>query len=122
MAKHSVALIDDHHLMRSGLVNMINGMGDYEVVQEFANGKEFVDALRTTTAPAIAIVDLNMPVMDGYETITWLTPHAPTRVVDAGRLPFGPGDEIRHRPHRNLRSDDQHEAVGREIRRPAASS
>ncbi|MBK6369449.1 MAG: response regulator transcription factor [Flavobacteriales bacterium] len=78
MAKHSVALIDDHHLMRSGLVNMINGMGDYEVVQEFANGKEFVDALRTTTAPAIAIVDLNMPVMDGYETITWLTTHAPT--------------------------------------------
>ncbi len=78
---HNVALVDDHHLMRSGLVATVNGLGDYRVTLEAGNGKELIDLLNDTSAadmPAIAIVDLNMPVMDGYATIAWLREHAPT--------------------------------------------
>ncbi len=78
---HNVALVDDHHLMRSGLVVTVNGLGDYRVTLEAGNGKELIDLLNDTSAadmPAIAIVDLNMPVMDGYATIAWLREHAPT--------------------------------------------
>ncbi len=80
--EHSVALVDDHHLVRSGLIAMVNALGGYRVIIEAAHGRELVDMLSTTQAPAIAIVDLNMPVMDGFETIAWLNSHAPeTRVL-----------------------------------------
>ncbi len=73
----AIALVDDHHLMRAGLVGMVNGLPGFEVTLEAANGKELIELLRDATPPAIAIVDLNMPVMDGYATIAWLREHAP---------------------------------------------
>lgn len=79
--KHNVALVDDHHLMRSGLTSTVNGLGDYAVTLEAGNGKELVDLMEVVSAahrPVIAIVDLNMPVMDGYATIAWLREHAPS--------------------------------------------
>lgn len=79
---HNIALVDDHHMMRSGLATTVNGMEGYHVTIEAGNGQELVDALNELDltgpdAPAIAIVDLNMPVMDGYATIVWLREHAP---------------------------------------------
>jgi DNA-binding NarL/FixJ family response regulator len=76
--KHPIALVDDHHLVRNGLATMINGHKGYAVVLEASNGKEFIDALDMERLPEIAIVDLNMPVMDGYATITWLKEYAPS--------------------------------------------
>jgi len=75
---HSVALIDDHHLMRNGLAAMVNGYEDYRVTVQAANGHEFILGLNDMEEePAIAIVDLHMPVMDGYETIAWIRAYAP---------------------------------------------
>jgi two-component system invasion response regulator UvrY len=81
--EHDVALVDDHHLMRSGLAATVNGLGGYRVALEAGNGRELIEALEVQERnglqrPAIAIVDLNMPVMDGYATIAWLREHAPT--------------------------------------------
>ena len=83
MEQSSVALVDDHHLMRSGLAATVNALGGYSVTIEAGNGKELIEALAEVVAsggalPAIAIVDLNMPVMDGYETMAWLHANAPT--------------------------------------------
>ena len=80
--EHDVALVDDHHLMRSGLAATVNGLGGYRVALEAGNGRELIEALEVQERnglqrPAIAIVDLNMPVMDGYATIGWLREHAP---------------------------------------------
>lgn len=77
--EHSVALVDDHHLMRSGLAATVNNLGGYRVTMEAGHGGELVEALTTpgAEAPAIAIIDLNMPVMDGYATIAWLREHRP---------------------------------------------
>ncbi len=69
---HSVALIDDHNLVRSGIAAMVNNVGGYAVTLEAANGKEFMRTLSGQDEPAIAIVVLFMPVMDGFETIAWL--------------------------------------------------
>ncbi len=76
--EHSVALVDDHHLVRDGLAAMVNGFGNYRVVAEAAHGRELIGLLDGKEPPAIAIVDLNMPVMDGYETIAWLRAEMPT--------------------------------------------
>lgn len=80
---NTIALIDDHHLMRTGLAATVNGLGDFQVTMEAGNGRELILELAKASAsdtalPDIAIVDLNMPVMDGYETIAWLRTHAPT--------------------------------------------
>ena len=80
--EHDVALVDDHHLMRSGLAATVNGLGGYRVALEAGNGRELIEALEVQERnglqrPAIAIVDLNMPVMDGYATIAWLARTCP---------------------------------------------
>lgn len=75
--EHEVALVDDHHLMRNGLAATINAMDGYRITLEAGNGQEFIEQLGNGTRPAIAVIDLNMPVMDGFETLGWLREHAP---------------------------------------------
>ncbi len=77
--EHKVAIVDDHHIVRNGLVTMVNAMPGYTVCLEAANGKAFIKALENNTdsIPDVAIVDLHMPVMDGFETIRWLSGQRP---------------------------------------------
>lgn len=72
-------MVDDHHLVRNGLVATVNSLGGYKVTMEAAHGRELLEALEAADVevPRIAIVDLNMPVMDGYETIEWLRANRP---------------------------------------------
>lgn len=72
-----VALVDDHTLFRSILADVINGIEGYEVVLEAGDGQQFIEAVRAAPPIAVAIVDLHMPVMDGYETIAWIRAHSP---------------------------------------------
>lgn len=72
-----VALVDDHHMMRSGIAATLASLGGYHVAIEAGNGRELIDALDGMPEPRIAIVDLSMPVMDGYATIAWLREHRP---------------------------------------------
>jgi DNA-binding NarL/FixJ family response regulator len=63
--------------MRDGLKSLIEVMGDYKVVGEFDNGLQFINALPLLPDPDIAIIDLNMPEMNGMETVRWLRKHRP---------------------------------------------
>lgn len=72
-----IALVDDHTLFRKGLAELIHGLGGYQVVLQAANGRECVTAMTGGTEVDIAIVDLNMPVMDGFELIAWIEAHMP---------------------------------------------
>ncbi|HNO30033.1 MAG TPA: response regulator transcription factor, partial [Chitinophagales bacterium] len=64
-----LALADDHTLVRSGLKILLNGFDGFSVVCEAANGLEMLQWLRTTNATAdIVLLDVGMPVMDGFET------------------------------------------------------
>ena len=76
-ARIPVALVDDHTLVRGMLADMINGTDGYVVVLEAGNGQEFIEGLAAVPHIAVAIVDLHMPIMDGYETIAWIRAHAP---------------------------------------------
>jgi DNA-binding NarL/FixJ family response regulator len=72
-----IALIDDHALFREALAGMIAAIGGYEVVVQAGNGQEYQAALASCPPPAVALVDLHMPVMDGYATIAWIRQHQP---------------------------------------------
>lgn len=67
-----VALIDDHELLRTGLAAIINSFEGYRVVLEANNGKQFIEKVNPKSNPDIVLLDITMPVMDGYETSGWI--------------------------------------------------
>lgn len=77
MEKIKLVIADDHNLFRKGMVAMLNQIPDFQLVGEAANGKELLDLLAKTQAD-IALLDLQMPVMDGVET----TEHIHTQFPD----------------------------------------
>ncbi|MBX2981711.1 MAG: response regulator transcription factor [Flavobacteriales bacterium] len=63
-----LALADDQRLFRKGLLMLLRDMSGAHVVLECANGEELLHGL-TKTAVDIVLLDLEMPVMDGVETM-----------------------------------------------------
>lgn len=63
-----VALIDDHDLLRDGICKFLESFG-FQTVFEAENGKVALDEMqKVEVLPDVCIVDINMPVMDGFET------------------------------------------------------
>jgi two-component system invasion response regulator UvrY len=75
--KPKLALIDDHALLRNGLASMVQNFDDYEVCIEANNGQHFIEQLSDSSPPDLVLMDINMPVMDGFETTLWLKENHP---------------------------------------------
>jgi len=73
----SVAIVDDHILLRNGLANIIRELETYAVLFEASNGKDFIKQLQPRFLPDIVLLDVNMPEMDGYDTALWLKRNYP---------------------------------------------
>ena len=63
----SVYIADDHTLFRKAMVNLIRTFENVAEVKDAENGKELLNLMKNQM-PDVAIVDLQMPVMDGAET------------------------------------------------------
>lgn len=64
----SVAVVDDHDLFRETLETFIARNAAYCIIPGAKNGRVFLDNLNPENLPDIVIMDIIMPVMDGYET------------------------------------------------------
>ena len=67
----TIALTDDHTLLRNGLAALVQSLG-HTVLFEADNGKDFISKLDKNNLPDLVLLDINMPEMDGYETAQWL--------------------------------------------------
>lgn len=72
----SIVLVDDHSLLRIGLAQLVQSLG-FTVIFEADDGKEFIEKLQPTALPEVVLMDINMPVMDGFETTQWLKQNHP---------------------------------------------
>lgn len=64
----SVLVVEDHNIVREGIVSIINRQKDLTVVGEARNGEEAI-ALYNERHPDVTLMDLRMPKMEGLEAI-----------------------------------------------------
>lgn len=75
-----VLIADDHPLVRAGLKEMLEGKAGIVVVAEAGDGREAVE-LAMRHRPAVALVDLQMPVVDGYRATSEISAGSPGTAV-----------------------------------------
>ncbi|MGK7296410.1 MAG: response regulator [Candidatus Wenzhouxiangella sp. M2_3B_020] len=60
-------IVDDHHLVRTGLKNIISGAGGIEVVGEASSGERAIQ-LNRELEPDVILMDIGLPGLSGFET------------------------------------------------------
>ncbi len=79
MEKIKITIVDDHLLFSKSISCLINTFKEFEVIDSYVNGKEFINVLMSEkfNKPDIILLDINMPIMDGIETMKWLKVNQP---------------------------------------------
>jgi DNA-binding NarL/FixJ family response regulator len=82
-----VLIVDDHPIVREGLVAALHGKGDIEVAGGFGSAEEGI-AAAARLKPDVVILDLELPGMSGLDAIARFA--APVLMLTA----YGTADEI----------------------------
>lgn len=61
-----IVLIEDLPMIKEGIKFILNNVEDFQIVDEFNNGKEFIDSIDKIDTDII-LTDIDMPIMDGIE-------------------------------------------------------
>ena len=64
-----ILIVDDHPVVRDGLVGMLSGRPEIEIAGEASDGQQAVEQ-SARLSPQVILMDLRMPVLDGVEAIT----------------------------------------------------
>ena len=82
--KYKIAIADDHLLIAKAISNIVEGFRNFEVLYEVENGKILQEKFKTTkNIPDIVLLDISMPVMDGFATAAWLKESHPEILIMA---------------------------------------
>lgn len=76
-----VLVVDDHPVVRTGIVGMLADQADFEVVAEADDGMRAVKAVRDHH-PDVVLMDLRMPRLDGVSALEIITrDESPPKVI-----------------------------------------
>ncbi|AZB01346.1 DNA-binding response regulator [Chryseobacterium joostei] len=82
--KKSIVIVDDHILIAKALEGIIDNFNEFEVIYVCENGKDLIQKFEEgNPIPDIILLDISMPIMDGFETAAWLAKHHPNIKVMA---------------------------------------
>ena len=73
-----IMLTEDHNIVRNGIRSLLEKVPGFDVVGETSNGLEALEFLATKSGVDLALIDMNMPQMNGIELITSLKKSHPT--------------------------------------------
>lgn len=86
-----IAFIDDHDLLRKGVCDFIQDDDNFEIVFDAENGKTAMEKMeQIKVVPDVMVVDINMPVMNGFDTAKALLEKYPQTNI----LAFSVNDEV----------------------------
>jgi DNA-binding NarL/FixJ family response regulator len=81
MSKITLGIVDDHDLFREGLQALLNSKEVFEVTLTANSGRDCLNQLKQTV-PDVILLDLDMPEMDGIETLQEIIKaEIPTKVI-----------------------------------------
>ncbi len=81
---HSIAIIDDHILIAKAITSIIENFKQFNVLYECENGKVLIEKLKLKkNIPDIVLLDISMPIMDGFATAEYLRDYHPEILVMA---------------------------------------
>ena len=72
-----IAIVDDHTLFRDGVASLMAEFEELKVVFEAENGEQMQQKLAKNPIPQVILMDINMPVMDGYQSTKWVRENYP---------------------------------------------
>jgi DNA-binding NarL/FixJ family response regulator len=76
--KKTIVIVDDHLLIAKALESIIDNFTDFQVIYVAENGQDLIDKFKTShEIPEIILLDISMPIMDGFETVLWLKNNHP---------------------------------------------
>jgi DNA-binding NarL/FixJ family response regulator len=83
--KNKIIIVDDHLLFSQSLKFLINSFDDFEVVNNFENGQDFINFIQQNPDFKVDLVllDVNMPILNGIETMKWVKENKPNLNVIA---------------------------------------
>ena len=82
MSTIRVILAEDHALMRDAIKLVFDGVEDFELVGEVANGHDLLPLMRHVEADFV-LLDVQLPGADGLECLAALAKHHPAAIVVA---------------------------------------
>lgn len=77
----TIAIVDDHSLFRSGLSNLLSEFDGLNVAFDASNGLDFHEKIKNHPEVQVVLMDINMPLMNGFETTKELKRLYPTMNV-----------------------------------------
>lgn len=81
--KKTIVIIDDHILIANALSGIISNFNQFEVIYVCDGGIDFQEKVKNGVKPDIVLLDVNMPIMDGFQTARWIKETHPNILIMA---------------------------------------
>ncbi len=77
MEKIKILVVDDHKILRSGLIELLSKREKHQIVGEAENGREALEKIKKCK-PDVVFLDISMPELNGIEAIDQIRKSAPS--------------------------------------------